>query len=469
MRKNRGARELEQVLAYRWPWGRPWLVALGIALVASPIAGAAALYQTVTTESPARGDAAVVAQGVVSIPADDLVWEVSAESAPPPANAVANDAVNGFLIVTTGTVLVENLESDAQARIAAGEAALTVAGDAELRAAAGATAASYRQLRLVPVSLAGAAETSLFASQPFAGLDGNHDLDLVKDVMAAGETTVVGAGEGPTLVSVLGGAVDVTTGAGEVVSLATDQSAALAGELTLTAGAEGAIVVAAVIGPAVPGLATGEAAATTAPAATPVVQAPAASPIAEPPVANETPVAAITPDTAAADTTSETAEPVATTVAPASDIDSDGDGLTDAAEAEINSDPASTDTDGDGLTDGDESLVYGTAVLAPDSDGDGVLDGDEIAQGTDPIAAPSGPVPAAATEGDSDGDGMPDNLEFEIGTDAFDADTDDDGLLDGDEYYVYQTGTLNPDNDGDGVLDGAEIENGTDPNDPGSF
>ena len=93
------------------------------------------------------------------------------------------------------------------------------------------------------------------------------------------------------------------------------------------------------------------------------------------------------------------------------------------------------------------------------------MDGDEINQGTDPLSP--GTVPGGPA--DSDSDGLEDSIEAELGTDPADTDTDDDGLTDGDEYYVYQTGTRNPDNDADGVLDGAEIENGTDPNDPNSF
>jgi hypothetical protein len=132
-------------------------------------------------------------------------------------------------------------------------------------------------------------------------------------------------------------------------------------------------------------------------------------------------------------------------------------------------------------------VEIGTSPLSADTDSDGVLDGDEVAQGTDPLddlaAAPAEedpaivetpateppPADAAAAPGDSDGDGLEDAIEFELGTDPADLDTDDDGLTDGDEYYVYQTGTRNPDTDGDGVVDGAETANGTDPNDPASF
>lgn len=63
--------------------------------------------------------------------------------------------------------------------------------------------------------------------------------------------------------------------------------------------------------------------------------------------------------------------------------DDDGDGLTNAEEAEIGSDPLSADTDGDGLTDLEE-FGMGTSLVNEDSDGDGYLDGDEVASGSDP-------------------------------------------------------------------------------------
>lgn len=64
--------------------------------------------------------------------------------------------------------------------------------------------------------------------------------------------------------------------------------------------------------------------------------------------------------------------------------DSDGDGVTDADEAELGTDPDVADTDGDRLSDGDERDA-GTDPLEIDSDGDGYLDGDEVAEGSDPL------------------------------------------------------------------------------------
>jgi hypothetical protein len=112
--------------------------------------------------------------------------------------------------------------------------------------------------------------------------------------------------------------------------------------------------------------------------------------------------------------------------------DSDGDGLSDAKEGRLGTDPNKADTDGDGLDD----MV-------------------EVDLGTDP------------TEADTDGDGLNDFEDLEFGTDPLVADTDGDGLTDGEERDAGTDGNL-PDTDGDSYDDPWELLEGTDPTDPGS-
>jgi hypothetical protein len=68
--------------------------------------------------------------------------------------------------------------------------------------------------------------------------------------------------------------------------------------------------------------------------------------------------------------------------------DSDKDGLTDAQEAQLGSDPNSADSDGDGIGDADE-VKLGTDLTNPDSDGDGYTDFQESLAGTDPLDSAS--------------------------------------------------------------------------------
>lgn len=115
-------------------------------------------------------------------------------------------------------------------------------------------------------------------------------------------------------------------------------------------------------------------------------------------------------------------------------IDSDGDGLSDAQEATLGSDPNNADSDGDGLTDGQEVNQLGTDPLSADSDGDGFDDGEEVnVLGSDPLDPndpPSGgPVDFDWTVPDrfgldENGDGL---IDYLTGPDATGSVTPSDG------------------------------------------
>ncbi|MCM1530192.1 MAG: hypothetical protein NC093_09390 [Alistipes sp.] len=77
------------------------------------------------------------------------------------------------------------------------------------------------------------------------------------------------------------------------------------------------------------------------------------------------------------------------------DADSDGDGLSNAQETALGTDPQLSDTDDDNLSDYDELYVYGTDPLNPDMDGDGLDDGDEPHIGLDPTNPETFGIPDA--------------------------------------------------------------------------
>ncbi len=74
------------------------------------------------------------------------------------------------------------------------------------------------------------------------------------------------------------------------------------------------------------------------------------------------------------------------------------------------------DHDGDGLSDANEAEVSNPWLY--DSDGDGLNDKFEVDNGLDP------------TRHDTDGDGLTDWFEVQFGTDANNPDTDGDGMMD---------------------------------------
>jgi len=119
--------------------------------------------------------------------------------------------------------------------------------------------------------------------------------------------------------------------------------------------------------------------------------------------------------------------------------DIDSDELFDIYEKVIDTDPFNPDTDSDELPDGYEVLTLSTDPLEIDTDFNGIWDKDE----------------------DFDSDNLNNLGEYQNKTGPFIPDTDEDGLLDGDEVHTYATDPLNPDTDGDKLLDGEEGYNGT--------
>jgi len=121
---------------------------------------------------------------------------------------------------------------------------------------------------------------------------------------------------------------------------------------------------------------------------------------------------------------------------------------------------ACSDYDGDGIPMTIEAFL-GLNPISPDSDGDGLGDGEEIALaggyygGTGTGLACPCPGGVAET--------LSTIVDFFTGLEvSFDsADTDGDGLRDGEEQNLYGTLTCSADTDGDGVADGDEVATST--------
>ncbi len=108
-----------------------------------------------------------------------------------------------------------------------------------------------------------------------------------------------------------------------------------------------------------------------------------------------------------------------------------------------------------------------TVGLDEDSDDDGLPDDYEEEIGLDPLLADTDDNGIEDGDEDPDGDGRTNLEEFGDGTDPLVADTDGDGLSDGAEAGL-PTSPLLADSDGDELVDGDEIALGTDPTDPHS-
>src|SRR3982751_232185 len=99
--------------------GLAMAVLTGMALGTAPLVGA--FFQSATDASPESGTAQVVAQGVIDLGDGDLRWQVTDRVAELPANAEPVQSEEGFVIVQSGVLLLEDTRSGNQYRLPAGE------------------------------------------------------------------------------------------------------------------------------------------------------------------------------------------------------------------------------------------------------------------------------------------------------------------------------------------------------------
>ena len=142
--------------------------------------------------------------------------------------------------------------------------------------------------------------------------------------------------------------------------------------------------------------------------------------------------------------------------------DSDLDGLPDDWEVDVGLDPsrddAAEDPDGDGLANRAEHAL-GTHPFDIDSDDDGLLDGEEDANHDGAL----GPGETNPTAADTDGDGIPDGVEAGIGRPRESARPGvrgtDPARFTPDANLATTTDPTKADTDGDGIPDGVEDAN----------
>ena len=232
------------------------IVATLLMIAGSLLGSGAALGQLADSPSPAQGDASVIAQGVAEMPAGEIAWRVT-RATPPVQPERPPRELPGFILVSEGTLLLEENETARKTRLAPSEAAFLPAGAEISESALSDAPTAYFRIDLVSPEAASdpAGDEIAFVGLPFASPGGERDLDLVRDVVAAGEQSelTIPAEAGPVLFFVSEGAVDLVPAsdpAAEPVRLPAGQGAALKGNV-IVSGADGqqATIVMAVIGP----------------------------------------------------------------------------------------------------------------------------------------------------------------------------------------------------------------------------
>lgn len=334
--------------------------------------------------------AAVIAQGLVYVESDQLIWRVSQFS---PADVADADSVTdentALILQRTGASVIRNDVTNKRARIEVGEAYFESAGDAYTTANYEDAESQAWKIELVP----GDRDTSdqvFYESESFSGVtEGTYDLELTRGVLFPDDEDILLVGNGSAMVMASSGTVQVTASASQPVSVDMGDAELVSGDVSIrNTGPEPVVYVMASLGDRVldPGESvTGDQPATDAsPAADEVDTADGTDT-----TTDATPGAESDNDT---DTAATGAPLGAPTVEDDDGTDTDGDRLTDAQENQLGTDPNVVDSDEDGMDDGTEVIDFGTDPINPDSDADGFLDGDEqYLYGTDPLDASSFP------------------------------------------------------------------------------
>lgn len=335
--------------------------------------------------------AAIVAQGLVYVESDEIVWRARQIDIPAVADAVsigADDA--SFLLQRTGETVVRNDVTNKRTRIEVGEAFFAPAGDAYTRAN---YVEAESQAWLVELTVPDAEPDTatggdvFYESESFGDVPtGTYDAELTRGVLFPDEEDFFLVQTGSAMVMATYGSIEVTSGTDPAVTLEVGDGQLVTGDVAIRNGGPEpvAYVVAAIGAPVADPAATDDGEDAT-PGATDDGTPEAADPVDDGDVTED-----VTGD--AADDVTGDASGGVPVVDGDDGTDSDGDRLTDAQEAQLGTDPFVQDTDGDGIDDGTEVIDFGTDPINPDSDADGFSDGDEqYIFGTDPLDASSFP------------------------------------------------------------------------------
>ena len=242
------------------PPGRRGRLAL-LPLVAALLVVAALPGRAATQDAPlAEGDAQVIAQGLTSPPAERVSWRVVSEEIPLRVDARPSNrmpSATGFVLASDGPVFIADQDTKRRYRLAPGEAEFVPTGANQTWASLGEATGTVYSVELADATIARdeASGDILTVGSSFEILQGDYDLNLIRDVVDGGETAGLAGGEFPVLVFATAGAVDVgSTRSEETVRLGRGEGVVLRGDVSIAGrGDSRSTYVVAVIGDPVTG------------------------------------------------------------------------------------------------------------------------------------------------------------------------------------------------------------------------
>jgi hypothetical protein len=197
-------------------WGTRVLLVGLLLLVLAPF-GFAAGRSLIDLDdpSPAVGRAQVITQGIAELPDDEYVMRIVRRIAPPLGDAKIGRRVLGFALATDEPILITEEEGENQfkdvARIAPGEAYLTLDNTRQIRASLSGQSTEYTSIEFVSPDRASDIGTGklIYVSDVISTPSGQHDVDLVRNVLAQTDIANVPDTGGQILVLATDGAIDI--------------------------------------------------------------------------------------------------------------------------------------------------------------------------------------------------------------------------------------------------------------------
>jgi len=176
--------------------------------------------------------AITIAQGVSTLPNNDISWRIVRSDAASREDQQPVGTDRGFVVAGAESLLVSDLETSAQDLLESGEAAWVAGGTQQQRASLSDDVVAYTEVSLVSsddADLAGDGDLVL-AGGSFNAPDGSRELSLREATLGTDETIDLNVENGESVVLVASGMVAVSTGG----DLATGDAQSYDDDITLT-------------------------------------------------------------------------------------------------------------------------------------------------------------------------------------------------------------------------------------------
>ncbi|HEV2127524.1 MAG TPA: hypothetical protein VGR22_02775 [Thermomicrobiales bacterium] len=199
-------------------------------------------------EAPSESDTAdpVIAQGLIYLTGDDVVWQVRDVDIAEPSTVTGNARV---ILQRSGETVIRNDLTGKRTRLEPGEAYFASAGDPYTTFPDGNTPSEVWTFEVSNSNEVG--EGAFYLSPDVSGYgEAVYDYEFTRHTTTPGNPATIAAGDGPSMVMVLAGQVNVTDENG-TASLTTRDGLIVNGDATVESTSGEAVVVSMTIGPRV--------------------------------------------------------------------------------------------------------------------------------------------------------------------------------------------------------------------------